>query len=304
MSVKVRRLESAEIVAEGMEEVGEDLASLYSIEKPDLIIEGQYERALELMMDAYNAGIKAMAVVGPPGVGKTAITRYFAYEVGKPLIFISMSESVTDYKLVGSFDPSLVLKQGWVWESFEPGPLTISMLIGGIFLANELNRAPEYTQNVLLSPLEEGVLVIPRLGRIEAAEGFTLVAAMNPEDMAGTYRLSEALKDRIGVWVELDYPTEALERKIVLRKVGNISNSILNKIIAAVRATRERDDIKVPASPRASINIAKMATAAGHKLDERRLRSLVRSVLVGAIQPIPGADARKIVEEILGEVFD
>src|SRR5215475_4542687 len=49
----------------------------------------------------------------------------------------------------------------------------------------------------LITAMSEGELTVPRFGRIVAADGFRLVAAMNPFDAVGTARISSAIYDRV-----------------------------------------------------------------------------------------------------------
>ena len=45
--------------------------------------------------------------------------------------------------------------------------------------------------------MSEAANTIPRLGTVEAADGFGLIAAMNPFDAVGTARISSAVYDRV-----------------------------------------------------------------------------------------------------------
>lgn len=56
---------------------------------------------------------------------------------------------------------------------------------------------PEETLNVLLTVMSEGELNVPRLGRVIAAAGFRLVAAMNSYDAVGTARISAAVYEDV-----------------------------------------------------------------------------------------------------------
>ena len=67
---------------------------------------------------------------------------------------------------------------------------------GSLLYVEEINRIPEETLNVLITVMSEAELHVPRLGRVEAAPGFRLVAAMNPFDAVGTARISAAVYDR------------------------------------------------------------------------------------------------------------
>src|SRR3546814_17534416 len=67
---------------------------------------------------------------------------------------------------------------------------------GSLLYVEEINRIPEETLNVLITVMSEGEVSVPRLGRVTAADGFRLVAAMNPFDAVGTARIASAVYDR------------------------------------------------------------------------------------------------------------
>ena len=235
-------------------------------EELEIVTTGQYGKALELLRDAEATGLFP-ALVGPPGVGKTILCRYFASErakenKNKSFHWLTMDESIKPSHFIGSYDPAITLKKGFVLEAFNPGPLLSAMLEGGTFLANEINRATEYSQNTLLEPLEEASISIPHLGRIRADEEFFFISAMNPEELSGTHRLSEALKDRIKVWIKLDYPQKSTELEIIrvnLPENFTISESELEDIYSIIDETRKNKlDIEIPASIRAGIAMAKL----------------------------------------------
>ena len=121
---------------------------------------------------------------------------------------------LTPARLIGHFDPALVLSKGYVPEIFEDGPLLEAMRTGGLLYVEELNRIPEETLNVLLTAMSELEITVPRLGRVAAAPGFALVAAMNPFDAVGTARVSGALYDRT-CRISMDYQSAEAEQQIV-----------------------------------------------------------------------------------------
>ena len=223
------------------------------IEHP-VVLKGQYETAYSLLKDALDTGITP-CLVGPPGVGKSLLARKVAEDTGRSFHEVFFDENVTPSRLIGSFDPALVVRNGRNITSFEPGPLIRAMVEGGLFVAHELNRATEFCQNSLISPLEERHYHLFPLGLIKAQETFAFVATQNPIETSGTYRLSRVLVDRIGCWIRLTYPTKETELEILKENTPafTLPVSALDKIYEIVKATRENSVLEIPASPRFGI---------------------------------------------------
>ena len=273
------------------------------IEHP-VILKDQYEKAYNLLRDSLDAGITP-CLVGPPGVGKSLLARKVAEDTGRVFFEIFFDENVTPSRLVGAFDPALVVRKGRSIESFEPGPLIRAMVEGGLFVAHELNRATEFCQNSLISPLEERHYHIYPLGLIKAHENFAFVATQNPIETAGTYRLSRVLMDRIGCWIRLSYPSKETEIEImrVNAPASDLPDSALEKIYGIINDTRNNPFLEVPASPRAGIFLTRLVNnnLDDFKDEDEAIRFFAPAVLSKEMRM---REEGKTVEGIVNEILD
>ena len=214
------------------------------------------QRELELVRAALASGAHIL-LEGPPGTGKSTLLRQVAASRHTEFVLVEGSAELTPARLIGSFDPALVLEQGYRPENFSDGPLVRAMRDGGLLYVEELNRVPEETINVLLTVMSEGEINVPRLGRVAADESFRLVAAMNPYDSVGTSRLSMALYDRT-CRIAVGYQDAEHERQIVQLSAARAKPALIAEAVELTRATREHPDLRFGASVRGAIDYARL----------------------------------------------
>ena len=297
-----------ELMGKEQEEFAKDFSERLkaaSKRKVQIVVKEQYKDAMEILSDC-EATELIPGIIGPPGVGKTLLLRAYAEKSKRGFAWVTGDEGIRPSHLVGSFNPAIVLSKGFTLDAFEPGPLLKSMVQGGVFGLNEANRLPEYVQNTLLEPFEERSVNVQRLGRIEAHDEFFPVLTMNPEEMAGAHRLSEALRDRIRVWIRIGYPKKETEIEIV--KVNcpeyELSDHDVESIYNLVSLTRESTDIEVPASIRAGIAIARLSHRIATRDEEGEvsygvLSKAARLVLSGSLRFRPGVEPEKAVTTLI-----
>ena len=220
-------------------------------------------RELELLVAALGAN-RHVLFEGPPGTGKSTILRSVAATTGTGFVFVEGNAELTPARLAGQFDPSRVMAEGYSPHVFVDGPLVEALRNGSLLYVEELNRVPEETINLLITVMSEGELTLPRLGRIQAAEGFRLVAAMNPFDNIGTARVSSAVYDRMSR-ISLGYQSFDEERDIARLRVeplpdGEPSETLLRRAVAVARATRSHPDLRIGSSVRGAIDLVEVAT--------------------------------------------
>jgi MoxR-like ATPase len=216
-------------------------------------------REIELLVSALESGAHVL-LEGPPGTGKTTLLRAVAEQEKTPFVFVEGNAELTPARLVGHFDPALVLERGYGPETFVDGPLAEALRAGALLYVEETNRIPEETLNVLITVMSEGELHVPRFGRIPAAPGFRLVAAMNPFDAVGTARISSAIYDRV-CRLTMGYQDAGDEFDIVKLRAPEGSAVWRSRVVDLVRRTREHSDIRVGSSVRGAIDMSRLAGA-------------------------------------------
>ncbi|MEJ8281086.1 AAA family ATPase [Pseudonocardia spirodelae] len=261
-------------------------------------------REVELLVAALEAGAHVV-LEGPPGTGKTTLLREVAGEADLPFVFVEGNAELTPARLVGTFDPAQVLDRGYGPETFVDGPLAEALRLGALLYVEEINRIPEETLNVLITVMSEGELHVPRLGRIVAASGFRLVAAMNPFDAVGTARISSAVYDRV-CRIAMGYQTAQDETAVVALRGPAVDERWRARVVALVRRTREHPDVAVGSSVRGAIDLVRITAA----LAARRGRDVTDWVtgLDAALVALSGrirlADsAARTAEDVVRELY-
>jgi MoxR-like ATPase len=235
---------------------------------------GLYERVVDRLVGRRRETMVVLAALqsgrnvfleGPPGTSKSTMLTALVEEAGLPFYWVSGNNDLTATKLLGNFDPALVLSEGYKAEHFEYGALTAAMREGGLLYVEEFNRLPDDTSNAFITAMSERAVPVPRLGTVEAKPDFRVVASLNPYDDIGTLHISRALRDRFcSVWMDCQSKDE--EKEIVLRQLASHdapawinASFLIETSVEICRRTRTHEDIRLGASVRGAIDMALIA---------------------------------------------
>jgi gas vesicle protein GvpN len=265
-------------------------------------------REREVLTVALQAA-RHVVLEGPPGTGKSTLLRSIARDLGQAVVFVEGNAELTPARLVGQYDPAQVLADGYLPSSFADGPLLQAMRTGALLYLEEFNRVPEETLNVLITVLTEGEIAVPRLGAVQADDGFRLIAAMNPFDAIGTARVSQAIADRI-CRIVLDYQDAAAERSIVRAVTGRRNGDVVPFAVAFTRATRLHRDVRMGASVRGAIDLVLLIDGLVELRVEAAMSRLTAqdaayAALSGRIRIADGCDRspESVLDEILADMW-
>ncbi|MEW2605906.1 MULTISPECIES: AAA family ATPase [Streptomyces] len=212
-----------------------------------------------------------------PGVGKTMLAKALARSIDCSVRRIQFTPDLLPSDITGV---SIFDQQRRDFE-FKPGAIFAQIVIG-----DEINRASPKTQSALLESMEERQVTIDGQ-TYELPDPFMVVATQNPVEMEGTYPLPEAQRDRFMARVSIGYPSAEAELQMLdvhggpsplddLRPVAHAHDIV--KLIEAVRtvhvaeavrryavdlvsATRQHPDLRLGASPRATLHLLRAAKA-------------------------------------------
>jgi MoxR-like ATPase len=232
-------------------------------------------RTLELVLIGILAGGHVL-LEDLPGLGKTLIARSFAGVLGLDFARIQFTPDLLPSDVIGA----PLYDQRSAEMVFRPGPVFTQLL-----LADEINRTPPKTQAALLEAMGEGQVSVDGQTR-RLPEPFVVLATDNPIEYEGTYELPEAQLDRFLMRLRLGYLPVADETAMLRRRVDRaaetvaleavtsaagvlamrdslerveMSQDLLDYIVAIVAATRRDAQIQVGASPRGGLALVQLS---------------------------------------------
>lgn len=212
-----------------------------------------------------------------PGVGKTTLVKALAK---------SMDLSYNRVQFTPDLMPSDILGVNIYDKNTGTFIFNKGAIFTQIFLADEINRTSPKTQSSLLQAMEEGE-VSTENGHYILDKPFMVLATQNPLEYHGTFPLPEAQLDRFLMRISLGYPDKDNEIEILKNHAEiksldevqavasqedilhmqmeaeniHVHEDIIEYIVNISNITRSHKELRLGASPRASIDLLKASKA-------------------------------------------
>ena len=234
-----------------IEEIGAKIENVR--ETTASVIFGQ-DRVIELALITLLSGGHAL-LIGVPGLAKTSLVETLGAVLGLQNKRIQFTPDLMPSDIVGSE----VLEEGAGGRRnfrFVKGPVFTQLL-----MADEINRASPKTQSALLQAMQEHHVTVAGV-RHDVPRPFHVLATQNPLEQEGTYPLPEAQLDRFLLQIDVSYPDEAAERRMLYATTGVEDRSLKTILSADELMTAQRLVRQLPVGDQVVDAILKLVRSA------------------------------------------
>jgi MoxR-like ATPase len=212
-----------------------------------------------------------------PGVGKTKLAKALARSIDCSVRRIQFTPDMLPSDVTGVSVYNMESRQ----FEFKPGAVFANLVVG-----DEINRASPKTQSAMLECMEEHQVTADGV-TYELQTPFMVIATQNPIEMEGTYPLPEAQRDRFTARIAIGYPEPVAElamldshgahdplddlravtdatmvrRMIATVRDIHVADAVKQYAVDLVNASRESPELRLGASPRATLQLLRTARA-------------------------------------------
>ena len=259
-----------------------------------------------------------------PGVGKTMLAKALGRSIDCSVRRLQFTPDLLPSDITGVS----VFNQETRDFEFKPGGIFANIVVG-----DEINRASPKTQSALLESMEERQVSVDGTTYL-LERPFMVIATQNPIEMEGTYPLPEAQRDRFTARIAIGYPTPSAELdmleshgtsdplgeltpvtdgrtiKGLIEAVKDVyvSPAVKHYLVQVVNATRTSRDLRLGASPRATLQLLRVSRAAAaltgrDYVSPDDVAGLATAVLAHRVLPSTDAQlARRTVDDVVAHL--
>ena len=207
---------------------------------------------------------KPLIVEGPPGVGKTELSKAISRSFNMDFFRVQCYEGITFEQIVGEwnyqkqllhlemnriketdldvFHEEFFIKRALLQGFINPDP--------SIILIDEIDKADEEVESFLLQALGESQITVNDLGTFELNNDLMVIMTSNSQR-----QLLDETKDRC-LFLFIDYPTPEREMEIVKATLPDASQKLIESVVKRINELRNMNLVKKP-SIRATIDWVK-----------------------------------------------
>jgi MoxR-like ATPase len=184
------------------------------------VVFGQ-EQVIERTLITVLAGGHGL-LIGVPGLAKTLLVETLGTVLGLDAKRIQFTPDLMPSDIIGSEVLEEVQGAGGGKRQFRfiKGPI-----FGQLLMADEINRASPKTQSALLQAMQEKHVTVAGQ-RHDVPAPFHVLATQNPLEQEGTYPLPEAQLDRFLLQIDIDYPDQVAERRMLFATTGTSDRKV------------------------------------------------------------------------------
>ena len=194
---------------------------------------------------------KPLLIEGPAGTGKTYLAKTLSKLLDLDLIRLQCHEGIDEDRAVYEWnykkqllsiqskdDNSNLFSEEYLIK--RPLLSALTCEADSLLLIDEIDRADEEFEALLLEILAENQITIPEMGTVKGEDNKVIILTSN-----NTRELSDALRRRC-IYLYLDFPTIDIEKKVLINTIDNITEDEAVKYASLIAYVRNLNLNKTP----------------------------------------------------------
>ena len=194
---------------------------------------------------------KPLLIEGPAGTGKTYLAKTLSKLLDLDLIRLQCHEGIDEDRAVYEWnykkqllsiqskdDNSNLFSEEYLIK--RPLLSALTCEVDSLLLIDEIDRADEEFEALLLEILAENQITIPEMGTVKGEDNKVIILTSN-----NTRELSDALRRRC-IYLYLDFPTIDIEKKVLINTIDNITEDEAVKYASLIAYVRNLNLNKTP----------------------------------------------------------